>query len=503
MSAATGRLMKYEGRLVKDVTIKRIDSISPGVKLAGMQASIRLMGRAVFSLFLGCLLLGQAQAATAKQPNFIIFFCDDMGYGDLGCYGHPTIRTPNIDRMAAEGMRFTDFYVAAPVCTPSRAGILTGRLPIRSGMASAKRRVLFPDSKGGLPPSEITIAAALKKLGYTTGAIGKWHLGDLPQFLPTSHGFDSYFGIPYSNDMDRDPQKAPKGRAAIKDPKVEYFNVPLMRDDKIIERPANQNTITKRYTQEAVKFIKKHKQEPFFLYLAHNLPHVPLFAGKDFRNTSRRGLYGDVVQELDWSLGQVLETLRKEKLDENTLVFLSSDNGPWLIWDEQGGSAGLLREGKGSTWDGGQRVPGIAWWPGHIKAGQVEGSLASSMDLFPTFIKLAGGEVPKDRIIDGVDMSPLLFGKGKGNRDMILYYRDVDVYAVRLRQYKAHFTTKSGYGKDPAVKHEIPELYDLGADPGEHYNIADKHPEVIAEIRKRLAEHEASVKPVVNQLELR
>lgn len=439
--------------------------------------------------------------AAAKAPNFIIILCDDLGYGDLSCYGHPTIRTPNLDRMAAEGMRFTDFYASAPVCTPSRAGLLTGRFAVRSGMASAKRRVLFPDSKGGLPAAEITIAQALKAKGYATGAVGKWHLGHLPPYLPTSHGFESYYGIPYSNDMDRDVTKGPKGREAFWEPKAEYWNVPLMRNEKIEERPADQNTITRRYTEESIRYIKAHKDKPFFLYLAHNLPHVPLFVGKDYRGTSRRGLYGDVVQEIDWSVGQILETLRSEKLAENTLVFFTSDNGPWLLYETHGGSAGLLKEGKGSTWDGGQRVPGIAWWPGKVPAGKVETGMASTLDFLPTFMKLAGAELPRDRELDGFDLSPVLLGKGKSPRDFFMYYRDVDVYAARLGQYKAHFLTKSGYGKDPLVKLEVPELYDLGVDPGEQFNIAAKHPEVIEQIRQRVKQHEASVKPVENQLE--
>lgn len=467
-----------------------------------MQSLFRMVRCGAFALVIGLVLVGAREVSAAtKAPNFIVIFCDDLGYGDLSCYGHPGIRTPNLDRMAAEGMRFTDFYASAPVCTPSRAGLLTGRYAVRSGMASAKRRVLFPNSKGGLPADEITIAKALKSKGYATAAVGKWHLGHLPPYLPTSHGFDSYYGIPYSNDMDRDATKGPKGRAAFLEPKSEYWNVPLLRNEKEEERPADQNTITKRYTQESIRYIKANKDKPFFLYLAHNLPHVPLFVGKEHRGTSRRGLYGDVIEEIDWSVGQVLETLRKEKLAENTFVFFTSDNGPWLIYDAHGGSAGLLREGKGSTWDGGQRVPGIAWWPGKIAAGKVEMSIASTLDLFPTITKLAGVELAKDRDYDGVDMAPLLFGKGKGNRDFFAYYRDVEVYAARLGNYKAHFSTKSAYGTDPVVKPEVPELYDLGVDPGEQYNIAAKHPEVIEQIRQRMKAHEATIKPVENQLE--
>ncbi len=283
------------------------------------------------ALLAGWSLVGAGAAAErADRPNVVIVFCDDLGYGDLGCYGHPTIRTPNLDRMAQEGQKWTNFYAAASVCTPSRAALLTGRLPIRNGMASDRRRVLFPDSAGGLPPDEVTIAEALKPLGYATACVGKWHLGHLPQYLPTRQGFDSYFGIPYSNDMDR-VADSPKGREAFWDPKIEYWNVPLMRDERIVERPADQNTITKRYAEESVAFLRKNRDRPFFLYLAHSMPHVPLFTSDEFRGTSLRGLYGDVIEEIDWSVGRVLDTLRELKLDRKTLVVFTSDNGPWLI----------------------------------------------------------------------------------------------------------------------------------------------------------------------------
>ena len=266
-------------------------------------------------------------SVAADSPNIVVVFCDDLGYGDLSCFGHPTIKTPNLDRMAAEGVKLTQFYSASPVCTPSRAALMTGRLPIRSGMCSDKRRVLFPNSGGGIPASEITLAEALKEQGYATAAVGKWHLGHLPQFLPTSNGFDSYFGIPYSNDMDR-VNDAPRGRESFWNPKVEYWNVPLLRNKEELERPADQTTITKRYTEEAVSFIKENRDGKFFLYLPHSLPHVPLFRSKEFEGKSLRGLYGDVIEEIDWSVGQVLETLRDLELDENTIVWFTSDNGP-------------------------------------------------------------------------------------------------------------------------------------------------------------------------------
>src|SRR6185295_17361509 len=301
----------------------------------------------------------------SEKPNIVVVFVDDMGYGDMGCAGHPTIRTPNLDRMAAEGMRFTDFYVAAPVCTPSRAALLTGRYAVRSGMASDKRRVLFPNSAGGLPDGEITIAEGLKSRGYATAMVGKWHLGHLPQYLPTRQGFESWFGLPYSNDMDRLPAPKPG------EPKWTQYNVPLMRNEEIVERPADQTTLTRRYTEEALKIIKSNREKPFFLYLAHAMPHVPLFAGEAFAGKSARGLYGDVIEEIDWSVGQVLAAIRAEGIEKKTLVVFSSDNGPWLIMKENGGSAGLLQEGKGSTWEGGMREPALFWWPGKIAAGVV------------------------------------------------------------------------------------------------------------------------------------
>lgn len=442
----------------------------------------------------------QARDAQDK-PNLIVIFADDLGYGDLSCYGHPTIRTPNLNRMAKEGMRFTSFYCAAPVCTPSRAALLTGRLPIRSGMCSDKRRVLFPNSAGGIPAEEITLAEALKEQNYTTACVGKWHLGHLRRYLPTSNGFDSYFGIPYSNDMDRVADRK-LGRNIFWKPKSEYWNVPLMRNEKVIERPAKQTTITKRYTEEAVKIIKQHKDKPFFLYLAHSMPHVPLFASEKFKDTSRRGLYGDVIEEIDWSVGQILTTVRELKIDKNTLVVFTSDNGPWLIFNQHGGSAGLLREGKGSTWEGGMRVPGLMWWPGQIKADTIVHDPASTLDIFPTAVKLAGGSVPTDRVIDGHDLSDFLKGEAKASpRKAMFYYRGEQLYAVRYGAFKAHLVTKSGYGRAKPVKHDPPQLYNLEHDPSEKYNVAKDHPKVIESIHKLIEEHKAKLKPGANQLE--
>ena len=434
----------------------------------------------------------------AAPPNVVVIFADDLGYGDLGAYGHPTISTPNLDRMAREGQKWTSFYVAASVCTPSRAALLTGRLPVRSGMAHDRSRVLFPDSYGGLPPGEITIAEILKERGYATAAVGKWHLGHLPQFLPTRQGFDSYYGIPYSNDMDR-VADSPRGRAAFEDPQVRYWNVPLMRDEEIIERPAEQTTITKRYTQEAVRFIKQNRDRPFFLYLAHNMPHLPLFRSDEFAGVSRRGLYGDVIEEIDESVGQVLDTLRSEGLAENTLVVFTSDNGPWLRFDYLGGSAGPLRDGKGSTWEGGMREPAVFWWPGRIQPG-TNHEMGSTLDLLPTIAGLAGAEVPTDRVIDGLDISPALFAAGPSPRDTMFFYRGTRVFAARVGNYKAHFITKAAYGSTAETHHDPPLLYHLGHDPGEQWDLARRHRDVIQRIRQVVDEHRASVKPVENQL---
>ena len=439
--------------------------------------------------------------AAERSPNIIIIFADDLGYGDLGCFGHPTIQTPHLDRMAAEGMKLTQFYSAAPVCTPSRAALMTGRLPARSGMCSNKRRVLFPDSKGGIPASEITLAEALKTKGYATACIGKWHLGHLKPFLPTSNGFDSYFGIPYSNDMDR-VKTTPKGRSIFLKPKIEYWNVPLMKNTSIVERPAQQTTITRRYTEAAMEFIEKKKDQPFFLYLPHSLPHVPLFRSAAFAGQSRRGLYGDVIEEIDWSVGQVLNTLKRCNIDKHTLVFFTSDNGPWLIFNEHGGTAGLLRDGKGSTWEGGMREPTLAWWPGKIKAGSVSPEVSSTMDIYATALKQADKALPKDRTLDSYDLTPVLTGTGTSGRKLLFYYRGYRLMAVRKGPWKMHLMTQNAYGQREPVKHDPPQLYHLDHDPGENYELGKQNPEVIEDLMKEVKKHQQELKPAPSQLEL-
>ena len=450
---------------------------------------------------LAVLLIGLIPSLTAaKPPNIIIVLADDLGYGDLGCYGHPSIRTPHLDRMAAEGMRFTDFYSAAEVCTPSRAALMTGRYPIRSGMCNDKFRVLRRTSIGGLPAEEITLAQALKKRGYATGMVGKWHLGNyenVSAHTPVRHGFDFYFGLPHSNDMNPTPA-APTNATSRLDQQAEWWAAPLYRNEQRVECPADQTTLTRRYTEQAVQFIHEHRKGPFFLYFAHTFPHVPLFAS---RHNSPRGVYGDVVEELDRSVGQLLDTLRREGLDKKTFVFFTSDNGPWLIMGQAGGSAGLLRDGKGSTYEGGMREPGIAWWPSHIPAGGVTSELACTMDLFVTALTLAGAGIPSDRVIDGVDMLPILTGAGPSRRDIFFYYRGTQLFAARQGRFKAHFVTRSGYGKDDTEKHDPPWLYDLAADPSERFNVASQHPNVLAGIAREVERHRATVQPVKNQLD--
>ena len=439
--------------------------------------------------------------AAERSPNIIVIFADDLGYGDLGCFGNPTIQTPHLDQMAAEGMKLTQFYSAAPVCTPSRAALMTGRLPARSGMCSNKRRVLFPNSKGGIPASEITLAEALKTKGYATACIGKWHLGHRKPFLPTQNGFDSYFGIPYSNDMDR-VAAAPKGRTAFLKPKIEYWNVPLMQNNSIIERPAQQTTITRRYTEAAMEFIETNKTRPFFLYLPHSLPHVPLFRSEAFAGQSRRGLYGDVIEEIDWSVGQVLKTVKRCGIDKQTLVFFSSDNGPWLIFNEHGGSAGLLRDGKGSTWEGGMREPTLAWWPGKIKPGSVSPAVSSTMDIYATALTQARIPLPKDRILDSYDLTPVLTGTGVSNRKSLFYYRGYRLMAVRKGPWKMHLMTQNAYGQKEPVKHDPPQLYHLEHDPSEKHEMGKQHPEIISDLLQEIKKHRQTLKPAPSQLEL-
>ena len=456
-----------------------------------------IQSKKIHSIFLIAILLtcvdlnGQKDQTNSIKPNVIIIFVDDLGYGDLSSFGHPTIKTPNIDQMAKDGVKLTQFYVGASICTPSRAALLTGRLAIRSGMAGSENsgNVLYPRSTGGLPQSEITIAEAVKEQGYTTGIIGKWHLGHLPEFLPLNNGFDYYFGIPYSNDM-----LPPRYKKAPE--------LPLYENQKILESDPDQNLLTKRYTEKAIDFIKENKDGPFFLYYPNNFPHTPLHASRDFVNTSKRGLYGDVVQEIDWSVGEILKTLKQLNIDENTLVFFTSDNGPWLKRGKNGGSAGLLYEGKASTYEGGFRVPAIVRWPGKIPDNQISNAITTSMDLFPTILNLSGAPIPEDRVLDGVDLMPLFRGEKKEVNSVVYYYLRNELYAIRKGSWKAHFITKNSYSKEKPKVHNPPLLFNIDTDPSEKYEIGGKHPEKIEAILRIYEEHQKTILPVQSQLDL-
>lgn len=433
-----------------------------------------------------------------KRPNIIIIFMDDMGYGDLSSAGHPTIQTPHIDRLSGEGLKWTNFYTASSVCSPSRGALLTGRYPIRIGLAGKDHRVFFPESKGGLPSNEITIAEMLKESGYQTGMVGKWHLGHLPQYLPTKQGFDYYYGIPYSNDMNGVKWGL---ETFFAEPDINMWKVPLMENEEIIELPADQFTITKRYTEKAVQYIKEHRENPFFLYFAHSMVHTPLFASEEFQDSSKRGLFGDVMNEVDWSVGQIVNTLKELELEENTLIVFTSDNGPWLMMKEHGGSAGLLREGKGTTWEGGMRVPGIFYMPGTIKPG-ITSEIGATLDLLPTIAGLTGAQLPQDRILDGYDLGSVLYGNGTGKREHFIYYRKQEIYAVRQGSYKLHYVTENAYTDDnQRTEHKSPLLFNIDHDPGEYYDHSSEFPDRIEQMNSLVETHRQTVKHVPSELD--
>lgn len=402
-------------------------------------------------------------AVEPAPPNIVLIYCDDLGYGDLGCYGSK-LNTPHLDRMAAQGVRFTNFYSANPVCSPSRAALLTGRYPTRVGVP----RVFFPADRLGLARDEQTMADVLKARGYRTMCVGKWHLGHTPDYLPTSRGFDEYFGIPYSNDM------SPR---------------PMMRGTETVDQTATLETITPRYAEQAVGFIERNKTKPFFLYMPHTYPHIPLAASDRFRGKSEQGLYGDVIAELDWSVGEVLACLKRNGLERNTLVLFSSDNGPWFQ-----GSPGKLRGRKGQTYEGGVRVPFIARWPGRIPAGRVLDAIGSTLDLMPTLAKLTGATLPS-KPLDGVDLWPLLAGQKKDHaREALLYFDNWDLQCARLGPWKLHVGRYNTfiYGPVPAVgrmnlRLRPAELYHLASDPDESFDVAAKHPEIVRDLEARIA----------------
>lgn len=445
--------------------------------------------------------LTQGEPTEEKPTNIVLIFMDDMGYGDLSSFGHPTLQTPHIDRLAREGQKWTNFYTASSVCSPSRGALLTGRYPIRIGLGplSDSKRVFFPNSIGGLPQSEVTIAEMLKQKGYATGIIGKWHLGHLPEYLPTTQGFDSYYGIPYSNDMNA--VGGWKVSTFFKEPNINFWDVPLMENDEIIERPANQHTITKRYTEKAVEFIEKNKDNPFFLYFPHSMVHTPLFASQDFLGTSQRGFYGDVMNEVDWSVGQVVSTLERLSLDKNTLVIFTSDNGPWLMMLDHGGSAGLLHDGKGTTWEGGMRVPGIFYMPGTVKPGTIT-DIGSTLDLLLTIASFTNTKAPTDRKLDGYDLSDVLTKHAKSERDHFIYYRHQDIYAIRKGDYKAHYITETCYKLDTKrTVLEEPLLFNMMHDASEMYDRAKLEPDILADISVLRAEHKAETPHMYSELD--
>jgi arylsulfatase A-like enzyme len=420
-----------------------------------------------------------------QVTNFIIIYTDDLGYADLGCYGAQGYGTPQLDRMAEEGLRLSDFSTSSSICSPSRAGLLTGRYAKRWGHNG---RVFFPHSKNGMPSSEITIAELLKQKGYQTGIVGKWHLGHLPEFLPSSQGFDMYFGIPFSNDMWQAPEiplakdvKFNEGMTLnnYKDSITRFRNkVPLMLGNEVIEWPVDQSQLTRRYTEKAQEFIHANKEKPFFLYLAHTMPHVPLYASKAFAGRTDRGLFGDVMEEIDWSVGEVLKTLKELELDKNTLVIFTSDNGPWLDKEENAGSTGTLRDGKFSPFEGGCRVPCIVWQPGYVPAGLVSDQHFSTLDLLPTIASIAGIKVPSDRSIDGIDITDVLKGgdNAKTQREYFLYRGN----AIRIGDWKY-------------VKTKTEELFNLAIDKEESKNLFNDYPEKVEELTIKLNEVKESM----------
>ena len=431
----------------------------------------------------------------AGKPNFILIFADDQGYGDLSCFGSKTIDTPNIDRIAKEGRKFTSFMVASPVCTPSRAALLTGCYPKRVGM---HQHVLFPASTKGLNPKEHTIADHLKGQGYATACFGKWHLGHHKQVLPTSNGFDTYFGIPYSNDMNHPDNKGkPKGGWAgmdilWDDPEstLTKWKTPLFEDEKIVELPVDQRTITRRCTQKSIDFIKANKDKPFFVYVPHSMPHIPLYVPDEIRDPDPKNAYINTIEHIDAEVGRLLKTLDELKLAENTYVIYTTDNGPWLQFLHHGGSAGPLREGKGTTFEGGQRVPCVMRGPG-IPAGSVCDELTGTIDLLPTIAALTGKPLPSKNKIDGVDASGLWKGTAKKSprKEFLHYTSRGDIEGIRSGNWKLLVKKPRRNNADKAQLH----LFDLAKDVGEKNNLADAKPSVVKELQARMKELDAEI----------
>jgi len=458
---------------------------------------------------------GDATQDSVARPNIVILYADDMGWGDTGAYGHPYIKTPSLDRLANEGQRWTDFYVPAPVCSPSRAALLTGRHPVRSGLYGVGSPVLFPDDQHGIPESEVTLAEMLKGAGYRTAIMGKWHLGDAPEYFPTRHGFDYWVGIPYSNDMKFEGrpgieelfmmQQTGETEAlhkilndfliAFEDPDSSNYNVPLWRsrcdkdgcEDQLLEQPTFQPSLTTRLTHEATRFIEEAKKEPFFLYLPYTMPHLPVFADEPFQGTSLAGPYGDTIEEIDWSVGQIISALEKAGIDDNTLVFFSSDNGPWQLASiHLAGSTGPFKGSKQEVYEGGVRVPGIFWWPGAI-APEVISDMGSVLDLYRTIATILELDTPQT--LDSHNLTPVLLEGRPSPREEVALYRKGELRAYRKGDFKLHLFNQP-QGGEPL---ETPELYNLRRDLGEKDNIADKHPEVVADILSAIATHKANL----------
>lgn len=438
-----------------------------------------------------------------RPPNIVLILTDDQGYGDLGSFGSQEINTPALDRLAREGAKLTSFYMAAPVCTPSRAAIMTGSYPKRVSMATGSSFfVLLAADPKGLHPEEITIAEILKDRGYATGIFGKWHLGDQPAFLPTRQGFDEFFGIPYSHDIH--PYLPPNPKYQIPN----FPPLPLLQQETVIEAEPDATYLTRRLTERAVEFIEEHRHESFFLYMPHPMPHAPHYASPPFMQTvsdktkdtlakedgtvdyhARQSLYPHVISEIDWSVAQIVATLKKHGLDENTLLIFTSDNGPTTT----AGSAGPLRGHKGTVFEGGMRVPAIAWWPGHIPAALESDQLLTAMDLLPTFAKLAGANIPTDRVIDGKNIWPVLSGKpgAQTPHQRFFYYRANELLAIRSGPWKYH-RAQTPAGDDPE---DSSALYHLGDDIGETNDVSDKHPEIVQQLRTYMAEIDKELGP--------
>ena len=428
---------------------------------------------AILGFLSSLVLLHSCIQQAPDPPNFIVIYCDDLGYGDIGPYGNRVHRTPHLDRMAEEGVLLTDFYVTSGVCTPSRSSLMTGSYAQRVDMhvnarpwGAVGRQVLFPRAHKGLNPEEYTLAEMLKDQGYATACIGKWHLGDQPDFLPTRNGFDYYYGIPYSNDMNRD-----------------FCPLPLMRNEEVIEAPVDQNTLTERYTQEVIQFLDQHSDQPFFVYLPHAMTHNPLHAGEAFRGKSANGIYGDAVEEIDASTGRILDYLREKGLAENTLVVFSSDNGAASRW---GGTNLPLSGWKGSTWEGGMRVPGIFWWPETLTPRTVDQSMATTMDMVPTFAHLVGATLPADRHLDGYNIWDLLTGQTDQSPYREFYYYQLEqLQAVRQGPWKLHLPLDSMYGnfhRANIIEGRDMALYFLEEDIAEKINVAEEYPEIVKEL---------------------